>query len=122
MNEPAFPVPMIPIDRTGGHTEVRCLGMTMLDYFAAHASEADLEPYLPKWADVFQYAMDVGIDIGAKATAAEIKAQLRVRARWAHAAEMLRQRHEVLGRGEAERKEEERKREELLSAMGRSGI
>jgi hypothetical protein len=37
MNEPAFPVPMIPIDREGGHTEVRCLGMSMRDYFAAAA-------------------------------------------------------------------------------------
>jgi hypothetical protein len=39
MNEPAFPVPMIPLDREGGHTEVRCLGMTLRDYFAAAAMQ-----------------------------------------------------------------------------------
>ena len=31
---PAFPVPMIPIDNTGGHTEVRYEGMMLRDWFA----------------------------------------------------------------------------------------
>lgn len=37
MNLPAFPVPMIPVDKDGGFTDVRCSGMTLRDYFAAAA-------------------------------------------------------------------------------------
>lgn len=35
--ERAFPVPMIPCDRDGGHTEVRFQGMTLRDWFAGQA-------------------------------------------------------------------------------------
>lgn len=34
---PAFPVPMIPIDREGGFTEVRESGMSLRDWFAGQA-------------------------------------------------------------------------------------
>jgi hypothetical protein len=36
---PAFPVPMIPVDRDGGHTEVRYQGISVRDYFAAAAMQ-----------------------------------------------------------------------------------
>jgi len=34
---PAFPVPMVPHDSQGGHTEVRWQGMSMRAYFAGQA-------------------------------------------------------------------------------------
>lgn len=39
----AFPVPMIPSDNDGGYTEVRFGGMSLRDYFAAHAPPMDGE-------------------------------------------------------------------------------
>lgn len=40
----AFPVPMIPMDAAKGtYTEVRYEGMTLRDYFAAHAPRPSLE-------------------------------------------------------------------------------
>lgn len=41
-NEPAFPCPMIPCDDHGGFTEVRFTGLTIRDYFAAHALQGML--------------------------------------------------------------------------------
>lgn len=36
-SRPAFPVPMIPFDGTGGYTEIRELGLTKREWFAGMA-------------------------------------------------------------------------------------
>jgi hypothetical protein len=41
---PAFPQPMI--EYQGGYYSAEIPGMSLRDWFAAHASEADLAPYL----------------------------------------------------------------------------
>jgi hypothetical protein len=46
---PAFPVPMIPCDRYGSYTSIEFGGMTLRDWFAGQASEADIT----HWFDVF---------------------------------------------------------------------
>jgi len=41
---PAFPVPPIPWD--GGFIDSQCTGMSLRDWFAANASEQDIEEHL----------------------------------------------------------------------------
>jgi hypothetical protein len=124
MNEPAFPVPMIALTQEGEHPDVRYSGqsgMTLLDYFAAHATDADLEPHLPTTpVEAAQRIIASGIDPD-KTPLWKIWGELRVRARWAHAAEMLRQRDVMMG-GETDEQKEARQREEMLTAMGRAGV
>jgi len=42
---PAFPVPMIPIDRNGGHTEVQYQGLSLRDWMAATLSHDSLPTF-----------------------------------------------------------------------------
>ena len=89
MSEPAFRVPMLQCDNNYGYMPVRYSGMTMRDYFAAHATESDLDSYIPQTvSDVLGIAEERGLDVSYSL----FLQTLRAEARFAFADDMIRAR------------------------------